>query len=351
MLILVACSTTSVSELSRWEIPDTEFPLAEPGPYYPGYQEHTIVDENRGGREIELTIWYPANEETNALNMHDAPVNKRDAPFPLILTGNATGGELFDDHLVTHGFVMVEVTHPDDYISWDYGLIDHPRDFLFALDQLAANPPEGVKGIIDTDHVGVAGFSWEGYYSLAVSGVRINPEFYLEQCLGASSLDPPLSDRLITYYCDLAARWDDFEAQAGSQMMVSEDGLWRPLTDERIRAVIPMAPEGAWLFGKRGLAAGDRPTMIITGTADDINKYGLETVFIFENLGTPDRVLVSFVDETHSMADMPEPRKRMQHFVTAFFGYYLQEFEDYAEFYSEDFVTQFDDLAWGVYEN
>jgi hypothetical protein len=41
----------------------------------------------------------------------------------------------------------------------------------------------------------------------------------------------------------------------------------------------------------------------------------------------------------------------MRHFATAFFGYYLQGREDYAEYFSEDFVTQFDDLAWGLYSN
>ncbi len=39
--------------------------------------------------------------------------------------------------------------------------------------------------------------------------------------------------------------------------------------------------------------------------------------------------------------------KRMYHFATAFFGYYLKGREDYSEFFSEDFVSKFDDLAWG----
>ena len=41
----------------------------------------------------------------------------------------------------------------------------------------------------------------------------------------------------------------------------------------------------------------------------------------------------------------------MNHFLTAFFGYYLQEWEDFAEYFSEDYVAQYDDLAWGVYED
>jgi hypothetical protein len=41
---------------------------------------------------------------------------------------------------------------------------------------------------------------------------------------------------------------------------------------------------------------------------------------------------------------------RIAHFATAFFGYHLQGREDYAKYFSEDFVAQYDNLAWGVYE-
>jgi len=45
----------------------------------------------------------------------------------------------------------------------------------------------------------------------------------------------------------------------------------------------------------------------------------------------------------------PTPLAQMKHFATAFFGFYLQGREDYREYFSEDFVSQFKDLAWGVY--
>jgi hypothetical protein len=40
----------------------------------------------------------------------------------------------------------------------------------------------------------------------------------------------------------------------------------------------------------------------------------------------------------------------MKHFAIAFFGYHLQGRADYADYFSEEFVGQFKDLAWGVYE-
>jgi len=42
---------------------------------------------------------------------------------------------------------------------------------------------------------------------------------------------------------------------------------------------------------------------------------------------------------------------RMAHFAVAFFGYHLQGCQDLAWYFSEDFVAQHDDLAWGVYQN
>ena len=41
----------------------------------------------------------------------------------------------------------------------------------------------------------------------------------------------------------------------------------------------------------------------------------------------------------------------MNHFAVAFFGTYLQRRDDYREYFSEELVSQFDDLAWVVYRD
>jgi len=359
IFLLLACTP---SQAEYTVAPDIPFPLSEPGPYYTGViEDYTYVDESRDGREVYLSIWYPAKDETNALSMKNAPANKGEAPYPLVLTEYNTGSEVIEDQLVSHGFVMVEVegNNPEGSdpgvdeleAQWNVGLLDGPRDILFALEQLASNPPEGLEGIIDTDHTGVIGYSYGGLRALAVSGARIDPEFYLERCRDIASIDPPLSDSFISYYCDLTNYWEQFVAHDGRGISESADGLWQPLTDERILAVMPMGPEGAFLFGERGLAAVDRPTMIIAGSSDDITPYDLEAAYIYEHLGTPERYLISFVDQGHFMVDDPEQVKRLNHFVTAFLGHHLKGREDFAEYFSEDYVAQYDDLAWGVYEN
>ncbi len=142
-----------------------------------------------------------------------------------------------------------------------------------------------------------------------------------------------------------AANWGEFAAHAGEAITASEDGLWQPMTDERIRAVMPLAGEGWWLFGERGLAAANRPTLMIAGTQDALYP---ENAQIFRHIGTPDKTLISFVGSGHMMIHNHEMVARMAHFAAAFFGYYLRKCEDSAWYFSEGFVSLHDDLVWGV---
>lgn len=325
------------------------FPLSEPGPYFPGKRTYSFVDAERSNREVEIIVWYPAIRPDGYTGTvaRDAVPDLSAAPYPLILS-SAKVGNLFAPHLVSHGFVVAGVDRLDYYVPWDQNLIDQPLDIVFALNQIASDPLEGLEGIINADHAGAMGYSFDGYNALALSGARVDPEYYLAQCAQAPSLEPALDSFWIDYYCTISSNWEQFAAHAGEALATSEDGLWQPMTDERIRAVMPMAPEGAWLFGERGLAAVNRPTLIIGATEDKDCDYHREAVYIFEHLGTPDRAMISFVGQGHMMVFDAEPIARMSHFATAFFGYHLQGRADYAGYFSEDFVAQYDDLAWGV---
>jgi predicted dienelactone hydrolase len=335
-------------------------PLSERGPYDVGFQTFTLHDDSRDGRRVGIQLWYPAvrpPEATYSAPSRDGDPDLRGAPYPLIL-GSAKVGDIFASHLVSHGFAWAGVDIDPGMVPWGEWLIDYPLDIVFALDQIAATPPDGLAGVINADQAGAMGYSFDGYNSLALSGARVDPQFYLAQCARAPTVEPSLPTwgaagmvgySLTEYYCRMAAKWDELVAHAGKKLTTSPDGLWQPMTDKRIRAVIPMAPEGAWLFGERGLAAADRPTMIIGATNDDLNFYGLEAVYIYEHLGTPDRVMISFIGKDHFMVFDAEPVAWMKHFATAFFGYHLQARKHYAQYFSQDFVAQQDGLAWGVY--
>lgn len=328
------------------------FPLSDPGPYPVGILRGAVfADASRGGREVGITLWYPAVVPPDASPQGpfpDAAPDPTGAPYPLILSSSKVGF-IFAPHLASHGFVVLGVNGLDYYIPWDQNLIDQPLDILFALDQVASTPPEMLAGVIDAERAGAIGYSFDGYNALAMSGARVDPSHYLEQCAGAPSMEPPLGPFWIEYFCSMAAEWDQFSLHAGEALTLSEDGLWQPMTDARIRAVMPMAPEGAWLFGERGLAAVDRPTLIIGATEDVDCDYAGEAVYIYEHIAAPDRAMISFVGQGHMMVFEAEMVARMSHFAAAFFGYHLQGRQDLAHYFSPDFVSQHGDLAWGVY--
>ena len=345
VLILSACGS------------NPPFALSEPGPYDFGTKGgftniYTFVDASRADREVNVMVWYPAklpeNAEPSDYNT-DAEPDRSGAPYPLILS-SAKVGSYFGAHLASHGFVVVGVKGIDSYDPWDHNLFQQPLDILFALDRVASTPLAGLEGMIDAENAGVMGYSFDGYNSLALSGARVDPDYYLSLCAHVADSQPSLPEWAVKLYCAPANRWDEFSANAGTSLTTSDDGLWQAMTDKRIRAVIPMAPEGAMLFGERGLATAVRPMLILVGTEDTGCDYRREAVYIFEHVGAPDKTLISFIGEDHGMLFSDEPYWKMKHFVTAFFGYHLQGRGEYAGYFSKKFVSKQDGLAWGVYE-
>ena len=330
----------------------SEFPLSARGPFEFGTRSFGFDDPSRGDRHLSITVWYPAVRPENSSSNNPAnnvPTDLREAPYPVILTSTKSG-RLFGPHLVSHGFVVVGINGMKPSNWWGEWLIDYPLDLVFVLDQIAHQPLEGLEGMIDTNLAGAIDYSFGGYDSLALSGARVDPEYYLSQCANATTMKPPPAEWWIRYICEVSFKWDDFTAHAGESITASQDGLWQPITDERIRAVMPMAPEGAWLFGERGLAAVDRPVLILSATQDDLNYYDLEARYIFEHLEPPDAFMISFIGEDHMMIYSEEQIIKMKHFAVAFLGCYLQGHTEYAEYFSEDFVNQHEDLAWGSFK-
>jgi predicted dienelactone hydrolase len=72
-------------------------------------------------------------------------------------------------HLVSHGFVVAGVNHQDTSEGWR-ALVDRPLDILFLLNQLANLEDDPLAGMIDTDNVGVMGYSFGGYTTIDIGG-------------------------------------------------------------------------------------------------------------------------------------------------------------------------------------
>ena len=355
---LVACGPaatatpqpTATQEAAEGSDDSAAFPLAEPGPYRIGKRTVTYEDASRAGRQVTVTVWYPAVWPEDLAGgvrqaCTDCDPDRGGAPYPLILSSSKMARDLAP-YLISHGFAWASVNGIDTYEKVNEQAIDQPRDLLFALEQVAASPPEGLEGVIDAEQAGAIGYSFDGYNALALSGARIDAEYYLAQCPDPDPTTEAILGELSAFDCGPAEAWDQFAAHAGEAITASEDGLWQPMTDRRIRAVMPLAGEGWWLFGERGLAAVDRPVLMMAGTRDELYP---ENALIFDHLGTADKALISFVGRGHMMILADDPVAQMAHFAAAFFGTHLQGRGEYAHYWSEAFVSGQDGLAWGVY--
>jgi hypothetical protein len=87
------------------------------------------------------------------------------------------------------------------------------------------------------------------------------------------------------------------------------------------------------------------PTLFLAATNDDLYP---ENALIFEHLGSQDKTFISILNRDHMIVYDPEMLLRMRHFATAFFGYHLQGKQDYAQYFSEEFVNGLDRMVWGV---
>ena len=201
-------------------------PLSETGPYFSGRRAYTFVDTNRDGRKVEIDVWYPAVRPDGFTGTvaRDAAPDLGGAPYPLILS-SAKVGNLFAPHLASHGFVVAGVSKMDSAAQWGLWLIDYPLDILFAFDQIASNPLDGLEGTIDANHAGAMGYSFDGYNSLALSGARMDPEFYLAQCAAAPKMEAAPPEWWIEYICTPAREWDTFVVHADDAITVNDDGL------------------------------------------------------------------------------------------------------------------------------
>ena len=111
--------------------------------------------------------------------MRDAEPDMSGAPYPLTLTEENSGRYIFLSHLATHSFVLAVVKSPSSEPPEEFEVFQKVLDFLFSLDQISANSPDGLENLIEPSRVGLTGYSYGGDISLTVSGARVDPEFYL----------------------------------------------------------------------------------------------------------------------------------------------------------------------------
>ena len=197
------------------------FPLAEPGPYAVGMRSLPTSPTPPGviGRCPYGSGIPPCSPPCHADTpgfVADAPPDPSSGPYPVILSSSKVA-TIFAPYLVTHGFAWVSVDGLDSYPKMSLEMIDQPLDILFALGQVGSGPPDGLEGMLDTEHAGVIGYSFDGYNALAMSGARIDSDYYLGSCPTADAMAGLSGGQLSAYDCAPALEWDAVRQARGGR--------------------------------------------------------------------------------------------------------------------------------------
>lgn len=311
-------------------------PLAEPGMFAVGVTELILPDPNRGPDHLLLTtVWYPDTAQTELLNI-------RVVPYPVIVYSPGYHGERDEmekltTHLASYGFIVVAVEHHDDA---DHFFLDRPRDVQAALEQLPLLSDTPIAGMMDMNRVGVMGWSMGATTALQMGGMRMDwPATYPTLC---DDYHPqPARCTTQMFRENVTALWEEIGTQ-------DENGLWYIPITTPVRAVATMGTGFLGVFGERGLASMTTPALFLHGTLDtgasDYQHELIET--LYAHYGNHNCTLISFIRQRHSFYMDSD---QVNHFMTAFFGYHLQDHADYQVYLTKDYINHVAGLAWGVH--
>jgi predicted dienelactone hydrolase len=329
--------------------------LGKPGTYGVGFVLFDTVDSSRGDRSVQVLAHYPALTSSTTTESGAAP-DASGAPYAVVVTDGDLG-PVMGPHLASHGFVTLTVQGQH---SWGFtmsaDMIDFPLDQRIALDALEAQAGPPLAGLADTSRSAAIGYSFGAWDALMLAGARVDPDHYSRTC---ASRPAGWSDNWWGYICGSADAWEAIVARAEEVGIARDDGLWESMGDSRIRAVMPMGPEGFDLIGPAGLADVQVPALLIAAGNDSGNDYDPATTSLFAHY--PDAELITFVGADHLMVLQRDAVEQMKRFVTAFLGYRLQGHAGDGQFLTEGFVEQvapllgehesFETLVWGVAGN
>ena len=305
-----------------------ELAYAVQGTHAVGYQVFTTT----GAQEQPLTLraWYPAggtDDQRPTTIAYTAP-NKFDeqitpgteitaiggaidagepertgGPYPLVVFshGYALSPIVYStllEHYASHGYVVLAPEHNETFDGSLTGfwqeLIDRPVDIHRTIDEAErlTDPGATLDGMIDLDNIAVVGHSYGGYTALAAGGARFDFAAYKTRCAALTAEDP------LNFFCAPLPNESDMAARAGLEEV--PDGLWPPMGDPRVKAVISMAGD-AYLFDQRGLEQLEVPVMVMGGTVDDGTPYTWGAKLTYDHAASDNKTLVSFPGAGHML--------------------------------------------------
>jgi len=282
--------------------------LIAPGPHQVGYQTEEISyeapsldGEEAETRSLKLAWWYPSADQEGSLapyglgprstrvGLGGASVLEELSEAPVLIFSHGNSGipeqsYFLTEHFASHGWVVLAVEHRGNTLSDMsepmYRLFElRPLDVSAALDHLEALPSEHpLAGRVSGSDWALAGHSFGGYTTLAVGGGGYQLDELLALCQ-----DPPEEQR-----------------EACAYTIGSQERYRAGFSDPRLKALIPMTPVGAELFGgERGLRQMNAPVMMMTAGLDLTLPNHREGDPLWAALDQPEGVRVDFTHAGH----------------------------------------------------
>ena len=208
--------------------------------------------------------------------------------FPLILMSHGFNGwegqfSNLAEHIASRGYVVASINHADPSVegiadtllSFANVLVDRTQDQRQVLSQILAGAQNGstpAATLIDTDSVGLIGYSMGGYGALASAGAD---------------------------YHFTGSPLENLPTIAQDQLRAATA---KPLP---IKALVTFAPWGgqpddrAWVASS--LSKITTPTLIIAGDQDDVVDYNAGVRWLFENMTGADRYMLVFREARHNI--------------------------------------------------
>lgn len=301
------------------------------GPYWVGTTEFVIDPDSE--RPIPLWVWYPALNPDGAEEvvtyeyqakwvpgpdftpvvyghaLRDAAPDLSSGPYPVLVlspgfgTNPASYANLLE-HAASYGFVVLGPDHQEGVYLMEENIfrdlptstVENPRDITRVLDYAEGLTASGgaLEGLLDLEHVAVAGHSSGGHTALAAGGARLDLTAFNARCEAARAQGDPNA-----WLCDPL---EPFEAEiaALAGLDSAPEGLWPSWGDPRVDAIIPMASD-SYLFGEAGLAAITVPMLAMGGTADTGTPPEWGILPAFDYASSQQKALVLFENAEHGI--------------------------------------------------
>ncbi len=224
------------------------------------------VDRNR---PVITEVWYPVDPDSPSKTptgfwircdeARDAPLSNKEKKYPLIMMSHGSGGDRYNiswlaEFLCANGYIVAATDHFGN--TWNNKIPEYyarpwerPRDISFALDQLLENSP--FKDRIDSEKIGFVGHSLGGATGIWIAGAQA-------PALDSSHVQTHAAKDLAGIVPTELLEKIDFSQATGSYR------------DERISAIMVMAPALGWMFTESSLKGIDIPVLIIAPEKDEV---------------------------------------------------------------------------------